>query len=158
MPEAAAIGLKYRVKRPKSWVFSLVAGVAVGVGCVPAMAHHGSAGYDYSAPRKTLTGTVTGFVWENPHSQIFLDVKDAKGNVTSWAMELNNPGNLIELGWTHNTLKPGEQATVSFNPGKQGRHIGICVDLLLANGRKLHASQGCVHGNLKFNEERELNK
>lgn len=125
---------------------------------LPAMAHHGSAGYDYSVPRKTLKGTVTDFVWQNPHAEIFLDAKDGSGKVSSWVMELNNPGNLIELGWSHTIMKAGDQVTVSFNPGKQGRRVGICVDLLLADGRKLHSSQGCVHGNVKFNEERQLDK
>jgi hypothetical protein len=142
----------------RTWVSSSFFLAVFAVVCFPAMAHHGSAGYDYSVPRKTLVGTVTDFVWQNPHSEIFLDVKDSSGKVTSWAMELNNPGNLIELGWSHTTVKAGDQVTVTFNPGKQGRRIGICVDLLLANGRKLHSSQGCVHGNQQFNEERELDK
>ena len=142
----------------RTWVPSFFFLAVFAVVCFPAMAHHGSAGYDYSVPRKTLVGTVTDFVWQNPHSEIFLDVKDSGGKVTSWAMELNNPGNLIELGWSHTTVKAGDQVTVTFNPGKQGRRIGICVDLLLANGHKLHSSQGCVHGNVQFNEERQLDK
>lgn len=131
---------------------------AFTLACLPAMAHHGSAGYDYTVPRKTLTGAVTDYVWQNPHSEIFLDVKDGRGKLANWAMELNNPGNLIELGWSHTTVKPGDLVTVTFNPGKQGRRVGICVDLLLSSGRKLHSSQGCVHGNVQFNEERKLDK
>jgi hypothetical protein len=142
----------------RKWAPSFFFLVGLAMVCATATAHHGSAGYDYSVPRKTLKGTVTEFVWQNPHSQIFLDVKDGKGNVASWAMELNNPGNLIELGWTHTTLKPGDEVTVTFNPGKEGRRIGICADVLLPNGRKLHSSQGCVQGNLRFDEERQLNK
>jgi hypothetical protein len=110
---------------------------------VPATAHHGSQGYDLNAPRKILKGTVTRFAWENPHAQIYLDVKDDKGNVQTWAMELNNPGNLVTLGWTHSSIKAGDEVTVTFSPGKEGRPIGICVDVSYADGRKLHSSQGC---------------
>src|SRR5207244_13539800 len=66
-----------------------------------------------------------------------------KGNVVVWTMELNNPGNLVELGWTHSSLKPGDEVTVTFNPAKS-KPNGICVDVLFADGRKLHSSQGCV--------------
>jgi hypothetical protein len=127
--------------------------------CGPVMAHHGAAGYDYSVPRKTLKGTVARFAWQNPHAQIFLDVKDANGNVVVWAMELNNPGNLIELGWTHTSVRIGDELTVTFNPGKEGRRVGICVDVLFADGRKLHANQGCVQGKLgSFDELQQLDK
>lgn len=124
----------------------------------PVLAHHGSAGYDYSVPRKTLEGTVSQFEWENPHAQIFLDVRDDQGRTTNWAMELNNPGNLVELGWSHSMVKVGDRIRVTFNPGKNGRRIGICVDAVLADGRKLHSSQGCVHGGQTFDEVKQLDK
>lgn len=145
------------MKRRWAPLFAIVAGlVAV---CVRLPAHHGAAGYDYSVPRKTLKGTVERFTWQNPHSLLFLDLKDGKGNVVVWTMELNNPGNLVELGWTHTSLKAGDQVTVTFNPAKNNRPIGICVDVLFADGRKLHSSQGCVQGDLKsFDELRQLDK
>jgi hypothetical protein len=120
--------------------------VSFAATCLPVAAHHGSQGYDMSGPRKTLKGTVTRFEWANPHAQIYLDVKDEKGNVVNWAMELNNPGNLVGLGWTHSSIKAGDVISVSFNPGKEGRPIGICVDVLFADGHKLHSSQGCTSG------------
>jgi hypothetical protein len=108
-----------------------------------AMAHHGSQGFDFLVPRKTIKGTVTRFAWQNPHAEIFIDVKDNDGHVATWVMELNNPGNLVAQGWTHSSVKPGDEVTVTFNPGKEDRPIGICVDVVFADGRKLHASQGC---------------
>ena len=126
--------------------------------CGPALAHHGAVGYDYSVPRKTLKGTVEQFTWQNPHTLLLLDVKDEKGNVVVWTLELNNPGNLIELGWNHRSLKAGDEITVNFNPAKS-KPNGICVHVLLADGQKLHSSQGCVSGNLKsFDELRQLGK
>jgi hypothetical protein len=122
----------------------LAALVSIAIACIPALAHHGSQGYDFSGPRKTLKGTVTRFAWQNPHAQLYLDVKDEKGNVVNWAMELNNPGNLVGLGWTHSSVKAGDEVTVIFNPGIGGKPVGICVDVALADGRKLHSSQGCT--------------
>lgn len=127
----------------KSRIIRLLA-LAIGLllFCGPLVAHHGSQGYDFSK-RVTLKGTVARFVWANPHSQIFLDVKDDKGNVVNWAVELNNPGNLVRLGWTHVALKSGDEVTLILNPGKEGKSVGICADVLFPDGRKLHSTQGC---------------
>ncbi|PYS19572.1 MAG: hypothetical protein DMG11_31525, partial [Acidobacteria bacterium] len=48
--------------------------------CASAFAHHGNSAYDEQA-RVTIKGTVTEFVWTNPHSQIYLDVKDKNGKI-----------------------------------------------------------------------------
>ena len=108
----------------------------------PVVAHHGAQGYDLTK-RISLKGTVSQFVWANPHCQIYLDVKDDKGKVVNWAVELNNPGNLIRLGWTHTALKEGDEVTLTFSPGKEDKPVGICADVAFADGRKLHSSQGC---------------
>jgi hypothetical protein len=122
-------------------LLAILAGAAAV--CLPAAAHHGSQGYDLSGPRKTLKGTVSRYAWQNPHAQLYIDVKDDKGKVVTWAMELNNPGNLVGLGWTHSSIKEGDEVAVTFYPGKEGRPVGICVDVAFADGRKLHSSQGC---------------
>src|SRR6202163_4400411 len=90
-------------------VCALAAGLLVFSG--PVVAHHGSQGYDFTK-RITLKGTVSQFVWANPHCQIYLDAKDDKGNVVNWADELNNPGNLIRLGLSHVALKAGDAVSL----------------------------------------------
>jgi hypothetical protein len=110
--------------------------------CGPVVAHHGSQGYDFTK-RITLKGVVSQFVWANPHCQIYLDAKDETGKVVNWAVELNNPGNLIRLGWTHTALKTGDQVSLEFHPGKDGKPVGICADVFFPDGRKLHSTQGC---------------
>ena len=128
----------------------LVLFIALAVGllgfCAPLVAHHGSQGYDFTK-RITLKGTVSRFVWANPHCQIYLDSKDGNGKVTNWGVELNNPGNLVRLGWTHVALKEGDEVTLAFNPGKDEKPVGICVDVFFPDGRKLHSSQGCGQPN-----------
>jgi len=47
-----------------------------------ASAHHGNSAYDEQA-RVPVKGTVTEFVWTNPHAQIYLDVKDKNGKVVN---------------------------------------------------------------------------
>jgi len=108
----------------------------------PVAAHHGVQGYDHSK-RLTLTGTVSEFAWQNPHAQIYFDAKDETGTMVHWGLELNSPGNLVRLGWEHSSLKAGETVQASFYPGEQGKHVGICIDIVKADGTKLHSNQGC---------------
>src|ERR1700757_427683 len=67
--------------------------------CSPVSAHHGNSAYDETA-RVPIKGVITEFVWTNPHSQIYMDVKDKDGNVAHWAIETNSPGILTRAGWT----------------------------------------------------------
>src|SRR5437899_10288151 len=52
-----------------------------------AFAHHSVAGqFDTSKP-VTLKGTISKVNWMNPHIYVFLDVKEADGSSTQWALE-----------------------------------------------------------------------
>jgi hypothetical protein len=115
--------------------FILLAGILIV--CSPLFAHHGSrASYDVNK-QITMAGTVTEFVWSNPHSQIFFDVKDEKGNVVNWGAEDDTPLHLLRKGWTKDILKPGDQVTVTLCPSKAGTPRGLLAKLVLANGRVL---------------------
>ena len=101
----------------------------------PIFAHHGShVSYD-TQKSVVLKGTVTEFVWSNPHSQIYFDVKDDKGNAVNWGAETANPGNLAQSGWTRNSLKPGDEVTVTVWPSKAGTPRGFLLKIVLPNGQ-----------------------
>ena len=103
----------------------------------PIAAHHGtSAFYDMSHPI-TLKGTVTEFAWTNPHAQVYFDVKDDKGNVVHWGCETWSPGKLARSGWTKNSLKPGDQITITLAPSKKGLPLGSLRKIVLADGKEL---------------------
>ena len=52
----------------------------------PLWAHHSVSGqFDTSKPI-VLKGVVSKVDWMNPHVYIFLDVKEADGSVTTWAL------------------------------------------------------------------------
>jgi hypothetical protein len=108
---------------------SLVAAGAVAVAvlvlCGPALAHHGAPSlYDVLHPI-TIKGTVTEFVFANPHAQIYLDVKSDKGEIVHWSIETNGPGQLRRAGWTRETLKPGDTIAVTLIPAKNGAPVGF---------------------------------
>src|SRR6266699_3330844 len=85
-----------------------------------AFAHHGAAGYD-SNKLTTLKGTVTDFRFQNPHAQIFLDVKDSTGKVQNWILEAVGIATLSRSGWWSSILKRGVGITVMGIRSKNGR-------------------------------------
>ncbi len=91
---------------------------------VPLFAHHGNASYDAT---KTLTvkGTVTEYVWANPHVFVKLDGKDESGNTVHWIIESQNPVSMMAIGWTKNTFKPGDEVEIDAMQAKNGNSIGF---------------------------------
>ncbi len=100
--------------------------VAVGllVVSVPAIAHHGVAGYDLTKT-VTLHGTVTKFDWSNPHCVIHMDAKNASGEVQNWTIELAAPSLLTRMGWSKNAMKAGDDITADVHPAQNGAPVGI---------------------------------
>jgi len=100
------------------------------------LAHHGS-GISYDMSKSiTLTGTVTEFVWSNPHCQVFFDVKDAKGNVVNWGGELGSPTVLRNAGYDRNVFKAGDKITVTGRPSKSDSTVMLPVKVVFADGRQ----------------------
>jgi hypothetical protein len=104
--------------------------------CTPVFAHHGTAAYDEKNPI-TLKGTVTEFLWANPHCLIKFSVEDEKGNIVHWVTEALSPGKLARDGWTRNILKPGDKVTITISPAKNGTPTGFLRLLVLPDGRQL---------------------
>jgi hypothetical protein len=111
---------------------------AVTIACRPALAHHGAAAYDVSKTA-TIKGTVKTWNWSNPHCLLFVDATDDAGQVVQWIFETQNPLSMSNLGWGNDSFKPGDQITVRATPAKNGRPIGLVVDVVQANGHKLNA-------------------
>jgi hypothetical protein len=108
--------------------FKLAASIALAACllamCGPLQAHHGNSAYD-EEHWITLSGTVTEFVWANPHCQVFLDVKDDKGAVINWAIESQSPGILRRNNWVRTSVKAGDQIAITLAPAKNGAPVGF---------------------------------
>lgn len=106
-------------------------------GALTLRAHHSfAAEYDSKKP-VTVTGIVRKVEWTNPHSRMYLDVKDAKGAVTTWNFEFGSPNHLFRAGWNRNTVKEGDQITVEGWAAKDGSHLAQTRQVILADGRKV---------------------
>jgi len=103
---------------------------------VPMFAHHGNSAYDMS---KTvpMKATVTKFEYSNPHTQVYYDVTDDKGDVEHWVAETTNPAMLNRVGWTRDSLKVGDQVTLFVNPNKVGAKITFLQKVVFPDGKEL---------------------
>ena len=104
----------------------------------PLFAHHGAAAYD-NTKKITVKATVAEWFWANPHCFLKFDSKDDKGNVVHWVAEASNPSDMVNLGWSKQTFKPGDEVTVTFIPVKNGQLIGRLQQVVLPNGQTLSA-------------------
>jgi hypothetical protein len=105
---------------------------------IPAVAHH-SFGVEYDGKiLMTLKGTVTRVEWTNPHSHIYLDVKDAKGRVTNWKLEGYTVNALYRTGWKKDvSIKAGDAVTISGWRARDGSYSAHAREVTFSDGKKL---------------------
>lgn len=126
----------------KANVSSWIAAAAFALGVVaPAAAHHSiSAEFDQNRP-VTFTGTVTKIEWTNPHIYTHVQVKEPDGKMVEYRVEGGPPNALYRAGWRKDTLKPGDQVTVSGLRAKIATSMNIGVaNISMADGRKIFAT------------------
>jgi uncharacterized protein DUF6152 len=122
---------------------------------LPAIAHHGNAAYE--AKTVTLKGTVTAWLWTNPHVLLKLDVKDDAGNLVHWVGELVAPSNMINFGFTAATLKPGDEITiVTSDVARSGAPIARLAQIVLSSGQIMKTA-GKYDGNAFARRDHEAN-
>jgi hypothetical protein len=105
------------------------------------VAHHGGASFD-TTRELTLKGTVTEWIWANPHCFLKFDAKDDTGTVRNWAVEVSNPTDMTRLGWARTSFKGGDEVTVTLQPVKSGAPVGRLRSVVLPNGQTLGSGGG----------------
>lgn len=115
-----------------------VAGMAILLSQAPVWAHHAfAAEFDEKKPVSFKDAVVTRVQLINPHSWIYVDVKQADGTVQNWAIEAGSPNILLRRGITKDTLKAGQRLNVDGYQSKDGSHRANGRDLTLPDGSKL---------------------
>ena len=119
---------------------------------VPLLAHHGT-GVAYDTEKEvSLKGTVTEWIWANPHCGLLFDVTDEKGEVAHWGAELGNPHALSQSGMSRDLFKTGDKVTVVGHPARSGAPRLELEHVILADGRTVPEKN--VKGNgVKLNDE-----
>ena len=109
---------------------------------MPALAHHSMAMFDQTRV-ETLSGTVTDFEWTNPHSWIHLNVDGSNGNLERWSITGGSPRNMSFIGWSEDTVKPGDVVEVRFHPARDGARVGVLSEITLPDGTELCNGASC---------------
>jgi hypothetical protein len=115
---------------------SAFAVVALLLTSLPAIAHHSFAAEYDSKDLITLTGIITEVDWTNPHTYVHVNVKDAAGKVTDWALEGYPPNTLKRTGFARAALKEGDTITITAYKSKDGSHTGAGREITFSDGSK----------------------
>jgi len=109
---------------------------------LPAFAERPFAATYDAARHVTLKGAVTRIDWANPRAFLFMDVRDASGLITNWAVDFGNPLELERSGWKRSSLKIGDLVTVEAVPAIGDHRVAFANSVMLVGGRKLFVVQG----------------
>ena len=128
-------------------VFSLTPAVLIGLlmSSSVASAHHSFAMFDRTV-EKVVTGTVVRWAFNNPHSWLYLNVKNKDGSETLWGFEGSSPTQLLQRGINGSTFEPGNTIMVLYCPLKDGRPGGGLGWARLANGTFINPADGGCTG------------
>jgi hypothetical protein len=119
------------------WIITAVCAAFLAV---PAWAHHSHGNYDVSK-WMVVEGTVKQVHLINPHSWIYLNVKDDKGQTVVWALETTNPIGLDRKGLGRGFLKAGDPIKARCHQLKDGTN-----GCLLGFVTPMHGDQARGHG------------
>ena len=119
----------------------LAACVGLLLAVVPVVAHHSfAAEFDASQP-VTVKGTVVKMDWVNPHSHLSFDVKAEDGTIQHWSAECLPPNGLYRQGWRKDSVKTGDEISVTGFKAKDGSNYMWASSVSTADGRRLFAGR-----------------
>jgi hypothetical protein len=119
------------MKEPISLFLALLA-AAAGLS-TPANSHHSHSMFDHSQ-LITVTGTVTEYVFRNPHVSLFIDVEEDDGEIVNYWIEMSNIPNMIKRGIGSKTFKAGDEISVNMHQLKDSRPGGNYDTVVAADG------------------------
>ena len=102
---------------------------------VPLLGHHGTGGIYDMSKSVTVKGTVTMFKFVNPHVLVYFEVS-GKDGIVNWLGEGPPVINWTRLGWNRNSIKAGDQVTVTLYPARNGKPEGVLAKMVTANGKE----------------------
>ena len=81
-------------------------------------AHHSFTATYLADKKVTIEGEVVQFQYRNPHSFLYVTVKDAKGEPQRWAIEWGGSGQLRGQSVTIDTVRPGDHVVITGDPSR----------------------------------------
>jgi hypothetical protein len=101
------------------------------------LAHHNFRSvFDSNLPVE-VTGTVTEVRWTNPHARFYVEAEGEDGETVTWNFELASPNSLFRRGWSRNSLKPGDQVTVTAIRARRAPYLANTSTVTLSDGQQV---------------------
>lgn len=97
--------------------FALACGMSLAL-ALPALAHHSATAFDTQQEVKT-TGTITEYVFANPHVYITLQVRKGDGSTVTLGVEAGAASVLNPLGFNRGSIAVGDVVTIVGNPSRR---------------------------------------
>lgn len=115
-------------------------GFALALGAAASSrAHHSQSQFNLDpAAIETISGTVTQYVFKNPHAYLMLETTEADGSTALWELEASSTPNLVRRGWHADSVEAGDELTIDIHPAKvPGQHIARIGTIYLPDGNTL---------------------
>ena len=106
----------------RSRILVATAAAAGLLAVAPLAAHHSAAAAYDETKNVEVQGTVKRVLVRNPHSWVFLDSTDEKGQKVEWQIEM---GGTTSMGWTKEALPVGAAVKVAGHPSRAPGSHGL---------------------------------
>ena len=120
----------------RSTLLTTLALLLVGV----ANAHHSFAAEFLADETAIFHGVVTEVWFKNPHVRYYIEIMNEDGSKEIWDVRASSPALLVRKGWSKNTIKEGDEITVTGFLGRDQRKILSVQTIELADGTILGQS------------------
>lgn len=126
-----------KLSRHKTLFASAAAALAVLAIAAPLAAHHSTAMFEWGKEKTMKGATVEKWEWTNPHTFLFVTVKEKDGTEHRWSLEGMSPNHLQRYGWSRTSVKPGDKVDITYYALRDKRRGGFNVTIAKADGKKL---------------------
>lgn len=133
---------------------SLISFYAALLTSAAAFAHHNPAAHYIVDERVEIDGVVTEFRPVNPHSRIYFDVTNERGEVEHWMAEGDSIINLRRAGWTNDEFKPGDRIHILGRPSRNGSRLVEWTFITRPDGSEVGGGNGQIGERLRIIEAR----
>jgi polyisoprenoid-binding protein YceI len=123
--------------------------------CQAAHAHHAFAADYEEGNEGTISGTITEVVYKNPHARYYVEVTADDGSKELWDLETMNLMMLGRMGWKKDTIKVGDEVTVTGILGRNNTKRMSITTVELPSGRIISPVRSLTTTNAELNKTAE---
>ena len=106
-----------------------------------ASAHHSFTMFD-KGKTKLIEGKIAEWQYNNPHTWLYIDAPNEKGETVRWGVEGGGPIMVIRNGVKGDSFRLGEHVKIVMSPMRDGRPAGAVCFVVKDDGSMLMPNDG----------------